>query len=573
MNKKIIVVFLLLIAIVLLWFIGISIIKNTETNQEKIIDKNLAIQISPIDINKTSEDNKIQLKGCLGGICEYDYVMMNETNDIFTSRCDDCEDECDDKCEDDEDCDDDYYGDNYCIDNSVYRDFYDFYCNDGDCEEEIIKEFVKDCGQEEICYNGVCAEIICSSDVDCDDADYYTIDECHNPGTTDSYCTNAPIECILESDCGVEEYSDSYCIGNEVYRYFNDFSCSDYSCLSDVTQELVENCGEDECSDWGEDYCVGDDVYKSRNCYNQGCESGSCFEEDYDEDELVEECADTCVDGECADIECYKNSDCGIDGLLGQEFCMEDNLFDFFRDYSCINPGESNSYCYFNDNNEFIEDCGNDYCDSWDNDYCVGDDVYRERMCAVNGCSNGGCVSSFYPESDFVKSCSVDEVCDSGSCVPIGPVDCCNNADCEDFDFYTYDKCHNPGTSSSYCTNTPIDCVINADCGTTGLFGQEYCSNNDIFKNFQTSTCVNPGELNSYCDVEIIPTFLVDCGEYFCDMWDDNYCKEDNVYHARTCYDNGCDEGVSAICSTTLVFEEELVQDCLDGCASGMCIS
>ena len=39
--------------------------------------------------------------------------------------------------------------------------------------------------------------------------------------------------------------------------------------------------------------------------------------------------------------------------------------------------------------------------------------------------------------------------------------------------------------------------------GVTGFTGTEFCSIGDVFKNFQNSTCINPGTTNSYCQISV----------------------------------------------------------------------
>ncbi|MFW5846745.1 MAG: hypothetical protein ACOCUU_01160 [Nanoarchaeota archaeon] len=62
-------------------------------------------------------------------------------------------------------------------------------------------------------------------------------------------------ECSTDSDCPADNYSDNYCVGDDVYRDFHDFFCSDGSCSKNVTSELVEKCQEG-CSQGS---CIGED--------------------------------------------------------------------------------------------------------------------------------------------------------------------------------------------------------------------------------------------------------------------------------------------------------------------------
>ena len=46
------------------------------------------------------------------------------------------------------------------------------------------------------------------------------------------------------------------------------------------------------------------------------------------------------------------------------------------------------------------------------------------------------------------------------------------------------------------------------------------------------------------------------------------YCKEDDVYRNRTCYDKGCED---AECYVNPYEQEELYEDCADTCVDGKC--
>lgn len=60
------------------------------------------------------------------------------------------------------------------------------------------------------------------------------------------------------------------------------------------------------------------------------------------------------------------------------------------------------------------------------------------------------------------------------------------------------------------------------------------------------------------------------CSSSYCTSFSANYCKNGNVYHSRTCYDNGCANGG---CFSNPRTEEALVQFCQNGCLNGNCNS
>ena len=64
--------------------------------------------------------------------------------------------ECLQECSNDNDCPDDYYSSDYCFEGNVYRDFHDWSCVEGSCNENIIQEKVKEC--EDKCEDGECVK-------------------------------------------------------------------------------------------------------------------------------------------------------------------------------------------------------------------------------------------------------------------------------------------------------------------------------------------------------------------------------------------------------------------------------
>jgi len=55
-------------------------------------------------------------------------------------------------------------------------------------------------------------------------------------------------ECCEDGDCEIDSYSENFCIGDDVYRYFYDNFCNEDTCDSNVSEVLVETCA-DYCSD------------------------------------------------------------------------------------------------------------------------------------------------------------------------------------------------------------------------------------------------------------------------------------------------------------------------------------
>lgn len=66
---------------------------------------------------------------------------------------------------------------------------------------------------------------------------------------------------------------------------------------------------------------------------------------------------------EPTDIKCYNNTDCGIDEYLGQYHCKNNDVYDWFIGFTCVNPGTNQSYCKNETIEKLIDDCQeNEYC-------------------------------------------------------------------------------------------------------------------------------------------------------------------------------------------------------------------
>jgi PKD repeat protein len=207
-----------------------------------------------------------------------------------------------------QDCPTDYYTDwvSYCNGTSIWRtrDFHDYYCFNGTCQEDVIpeSEFVQDCP-----------------------TDYYTDWVSYCNGTSiwrtrdfhDYYCFNGTCQedVIPESefvqDCPADYYTDwvSYCNGTSIWRTrdFHDYYCFNGTCQEDVIpeSEFVQDCPADYYTDWVS-YCNGTSIWRTRDFHDYYCFNGTCQEDVIPESEWVESCddgdpctTDTCENGTC----------------------------------------------------------------------------------------------------------------------------------------------------------------------------------------------------------------------------------------------------------------------------------
>lgn len=266
-------------------------------------------------------------------------------------------------------------------------------------------------------------------------------------------------------------------------------------------------------------------------------------------------------------IECNENSDCGTSEFIGNVFCSSDDLFQNYITYTCNNPETPESYCSDSTSPKLKQDCGDSSCGNFGENYCKGDDVYHSRNCVDKGCESGSCFSENRVDEQLIKECDYD--CVNGDCID-EPEPVCGNGiletgeECDDGNLINNDGC------SSLCEIEEIVCNTNSDCGTPHCNNPlNFCYNNDIFQEYMFYTCNNPGTADSYCSNYTAPFLILDCGEDSCDDFGENYCKDEDVYNSRTCYQRGCRDSYCFIDSFN---EEELIMDCENGCLDGECI-
>ena len=127
--------------------------------------------------------------------------------------------------------------------------------------------------------------------------------------SSESRCVSDPscgtITCYSDSDCGNSYWKNTpYCLDNDVYDYWvtpkcaNPGTTSSY-CYNQENAQQKQDCGDGYCDSWGSNYCENNDVYHSRTCYSKGCSGGSCYNNPYTDEQLVEDCNYGCENGVC----------------------------------------------------------------------------------------------------------------------------------------------------------------------------------------------------------------------------------------------------------------------------------
>jgi len=478
---------------------GVQTIARTETGMN---DYDFGDVIGIVPQNTQLMNGKYaHEKICFFGIIESDY-WTNGARDLF----EECVSYVAEVCENDEDCGNGTTSENFCYNDDVYENETEYTCiNPGDlnahCEADTDMVLVEDC--EDYCENATCYEYVCEQNSDCgtdgpignrycvgDDAyqDYITY-SCNNASTPNAFCSNSTRSQLVE-ECDIGCIG-GYCVG-ELHdvalidvdssvgqidiRYENGsrvpndeiYINTEYTIVIQAANlgSYYENVSFDGTlgSISFSHYSITD--FDPADSSNRSRTVNFSLEEGYYNISID---AVVAIDNNTANnnarreiyvnaIDCYQDSDCGTDGLTGNRYCIGNNVTEDFIEFICNNPGTSNSYCSDITTPNFIEEC---------EDYCL----------------NGICY---------------EYVCEQDS-------------DCDDNNPLTLDQCINPSTVISECRNIPFNCANDADCGFTGFLGEEYCSGDDVFKNYQNATCINPGTLNSYCTLEVTANLTNDC--------------------------------------------------------------
>jgi len=445
---------------------------NDGNNYTEDVCSNGQCQHNPLECIQASdcgEDDWINEPLCVGNNVHQDYqtfscinnICSNQTNQMLNETCSEgcfngaCAEI---TCYNNAECGTPgYIGDEFCQGDDVYRNYQAFNCNNpgtinSSCSSNSTPQLVEQCSGT--CQAGECVDITCSIDADCNDNDSWTKDKCNLPGTPASYCTNEPIVCFSNSDCGINGYTGAaYCISDNIFRNFQSHICfnagtaSSY-CASNATQILNTICP-DSCYLGG---CV--DITCNTNA---DCDDGSAYTEDICL--LPGTVLSSCTHG---DITCIQDSDCGADMFIGDTYCTGNDIFRDFKAYDCKNPGLTSSYCSSNTTGNFLE------------------------------------------------SCTYPTVCANGDCVR-----CNDNSDCDDGNNYTYDICRFSGTPESYCSHEHIECSQDSECGTDGFVDLPFCQGDDLYQSFRTFDCKNEGTPGSYCDDDSTPSLIEEC-EFGC---------------------------------------------------------
>ena len=365
-------------------------------------------------------------------------------------------------CLDDFDCGiDGFVNGLSCSGDDVVQDYRSFTCENGgtisaSCTQTVGPQVVNECS--DTCSSGSCVTVTCNSDLDCDDGNPESTDICLNPGQIDSQCTHEDVLCLSDSECGTDRYTgELFCEGDNILRNFVDFSCNDPATQASFCSNNI-------------------DAVEVYTC-TYACNEGSCLRcnTQSDCDDSNEGTVDICrfggtIDSYCSHdvVSCFDDLECGTDSFVGAPFCIDNDLYQNFRDLSCTNAGTSGSYCDADTEAELVASC----------DF---------------GCSAGACNDE--------KQCANGDDDDEDGLTDAQDPGC--------WDDISEPSTYNPELDDE--SRADVVCNVASDCGFIDYLYPPFCDENQVIDQQDVYVCNNPGTGISSCSIDTVTEVLDTC--------------------------------------------------------------
>ncbi|MBD3248712.1 hypothetical protein GF336_01585 [Candidatus Woesearchaeota archaeon] len=470
-------------------------------------------------------------------------------------------------CSFDSDCGaDEFIGNASCNGDDVWDSYVEYTClNPGTLEAECVsvEEYRLKNICDDTCYDGSCVEVACSIDSECGDDKYigntvcsgdhvvrdYRTYSCSSPGTPDSLCSYSDEEKLIV-EC--------------------QYGCEQGICKTGWACSIDSDCGTDRFAD--EDFCKNGnvwDIYEEHICLNPETADSECSTTE--EERLKKECENGCSDGKCIDEPvCSADSDCGIDGYVGNTNCSGNKVIRDYRTYTCSSSGTADAECSYSYEARIIEECENG-CRSGS---CIPEDV-------ITCHSDSGCGDDDWKDVRYCDNGDSYQIYEKHKCIYPGTAE----SECMKVEYEKKKESCEHGCSNGYCMEEPGDyrCSKDSDCGDDGFIGDPECNGGDIYQIYRAWSCFNPSTKDAYCRyndrLELVEECAGACSEGECmapecttaaDCGTDRYvgeafCSEGDAYQSFRTW--GCNAGV---CSYSDI--SQFKQECSSRCLNGVCI-
>jgi len=180
-----------------------------------------------------------------------------------------------------------------CMQNNSVYDVTSFSCNNPGtpssfCSNSTSTNIFQQCQYG--CSNGQCGNtpIQCDEDLDCNDNNPNTYDQCINPGTNASSCRNTPTNCASDFDCKIQNFTEIlYCSQNDLLRNMQNASCNNPGTLNS--------------------FCTVQIIATLNQTCQYGCSNAICLLNPGNQSNQT--------------IQCYSNSDCNDNNSNTIDIC------------------------------------------------------------------------------------------------------------------------------------------------------------------------------------------------------------------------------------------------------------
>ena len=461
-----------------------------------------------------------------------------------------------------------------CYNNDVY--YYDS-CDKReekklpDCGSDSCGDWLNFCKNDDVWKTRSCHDRGCSNGACFDNQNWEEekVQDCQY-GCEDEKCKENPRECEEDNDCPSDGYmGNAFCSGGHVYHLYRDYFCAKNPTTS---------------------YCTYTDTNeKIKDCGTTGCSDGVCNQE------IDTYCSAYATNEDPAYGEWINN----IKLNTGEKDSGSSNYSDFTSTlFTSLNKGNIYTLAV----RVYTPDFYKEYVKAWidfNNDKIFstneeidlgnaefnGDNIFEKSFIVPNNAISGETRMRVYLKYNSVPSpcenaewgevedykikiiegiiCSSNSDCDTDAWV--GSIFCLGDDIYQKWRTWT---CNNPGTQDASCSYTDTD-KKKEECGTDCYVGNAFCKNNNVWQTWRTYTCTSSATQGVFCSYSDQDKKKEDCGSFSCGSWGEDYCKGEDVYKKRSCYNRGCSSGD---CFGNSYVEEQKVQDCENGCTVDRCL-
>ncbi|MDP2925921.1 MAG: S8 family serine peptidase [Nanoarchaeota archaeon] len=137
---------------------------------------------------------------------------------------------------------------------------------------------------------------------------WFEIQDIANRTINSSYfILDVGVICYNNSQCGTDLFiGNNFCSRNNITGSYLSFICMNPNtiqsyCSNSTTFQLIIDCGNNSCSNFGLNYCKGNTVYNNQTCIFRGCSNGSCINNSFINETFVKNCSPNqiCQNGNC----------------------------------------------------------------------------------------------------------------------------------------------------------------------------------------------------------------------------------------------------------------------------------